>query len=220
MNKALLLAGLSFILAVGCARLYGMHIYAIISQSNVTTFTDKRDGQKYRVVQIGKQRWMAENLNYAADGSKCYDNDTAKCAKLGRLYPWDAAIKVCPAGFHLPESAEWAALIDYAGDTLTAGKKLKSTSGWEDYGGESGNGTDDYGFSALPGGGQGYGENNLTTIGDYGYWWSATEDDGGYRALDWSMFYSSDYVHERPTPKVLLFSVRCVQDDVKDGGNE
>jgi len=122
--------------------------------------TDSRDGEKYKTVRIGKQTWMAENLNYNATGSKCYDNKPVNCDKYGRLYNWSAAQSACPVGWHLPSDSEWTRLTDFVGSS--AGKKLKSTRDWN----KNGNGTDEYGFSALPGGNgnsNGYFDNVGTT---------------------------------------------------------
>ena len=176
----------------------------------VSTFTDKRDGKVYRIVQIGRQVWMAENLNFKAKGSKCYENKNANCDKYGRLYDWDTAIKACPAGYHLPFDKEWSRLENAVGGRSTAGKKLKSARGWDN----NGNGTDDYGFSALPGG-EGSQEGYFYYAGDYGYWWSATENNADYT---WGRFmvYDHEFVGgstgRTNRSKTRLYSVRCVKD--------
>ena len=55
-------------------------------------------------------------------------------------------MEACPAGWHLPDTTEWNVLFAAVGCARFAGKFLKSTEGWQN----GGNGTDEYGFSALP----------------------------------------------------------------------
>ena len=196
-------------------------IYARWTSESVTppsgnAFTDSRDGKTYKKIVIGTQTWMGENLNYDAEGSKCYNNSADSCAKYGRLYNWATAMGgassssanpsgvrgVCPTGWHLPSDAEWTALVNYVGGETTAGKKLKATSGWNN----NGNGTDEYGFSALPGG------NDFNSDGSQGYWWSATEigiEKAWYRNIDskYERIYRFDI-----RDKTYQFSVRCVAD--------
>ncbi|MDR1811516.1 MAG: fibrobacter succinogenes major paralogous domain-containing protein [Candidatus Fibromonas sp.] len=168
------------------------------------SFLDSRDGKKYKTVKIGNQTWMAENLNYDASGSKCYKNKPENCTKYGRLYNWQTAITVCPHGWHLPGEIEYEVLDKAVGGEKVAGKKLKAKSGWND----GGNGTDEYGFSALPGSGSKDGD--FFDVG-YGIWWSAEEfnsDDAYFRV----MTHDYDYVFLGNTDKSSLFSVRCLQD--------
>jgi len=173
------------------------------------SFTDTRDGKTYRTVQIGDQTWMAENLNYKTGKSVCYANKESNCQKYGRLYDWNTAMKACPAGWHLPSDEEWTALTDFVGGEGTAGTKLKSKTGWStDKGYKAA--TDDYGFSALPGGGGNSG-GNFYYAGYNGYWWSATEYDTN---IAWNriMNYNYGYVDWNINSKSLLYSLRCSQD--------
>ena len=170
-------------------------------------FTDSRDGKTYKTVKIGTAVWMAENLNFAAEGSKCYENNAGNCEKYGRLYNWATALKACPAGFHLPSDDEWTALVNYAGGEDKAGTKLKSAAGWN----KNGNGTNDFGWSALPGG-EGDSDGGFGSAGGYGWWWSATESDAGV-AWRRGMIYDGEYVGRVDDDKTGLFSVRCVKDN-------
>jgi uncharacterized protein (TIGR02145 family) len=175
----------------------------------------------YKTVEIGTQTWMAENLNYEAEGSLCYENKPANCAKYGRLYNWETAMKVCPEGWHLPNNAEWDKLYRFVdGDTNsaspyespTAGKHLKATRGWNSVKGASGNGTDDYDFSALPGGYR-YSDGSFRDVGSVGIWWSASEDEDNKNNAYYRFIYHYDeYAHWRYHYKYFLLSVRCVQD--------
>jgi uncharacterized protein (TIGR02145 family) len=182
-------------------------------------FTDERDGQKYKIVTIGGKRWMAQNLNYqpSSGNSWCYDSYNLNCNEYGRLYDWNTAKSVCPhSGWHLPSNDEWQALIDSVGGSSEAGRKLKADHGWYN----NGNGTDEYGFSALPGGARGSG-GSFKNVGRNGYWWTATkvgwivptepEDDSDYTFL-WVMLYNGDGVPVYVTDTSVGLSVRCVKD--------
>jgi len=177
-----------------------------MANQGVSTIKDPRDNKTYRVVKIGNQVWMAENLNYNASGSKCYDNNSANCDKYGRLYNWNTARIACPNGWHLPSNGEWQILVNLAGGDNSAGKKLKATSGWKN----NGNGTDALGFSALPGG-NGYSVGSFLYVGSLGYWWSASEYSS-YNAYYRYMGYDSERVSYGGYEKDILFSVRCLQD--------
>ena len=201
--------------------------------------TDERDGKVYRTVTIGKQTWMAENLNYA-DSVKtpslkgknwCYNKEPKNCEVAGRLYSWAAAIDsvklandadnprdcgygkicgltgtvkgICPTGWHLPSQAKWSTLITAVGGQLTAGKVLKSQSGW--------NGTDAFGFAALPAGQRGNGS-SFYNGDNSAYFWSSTEYAGG-SAYGMILYNTNEYYElQKNYNKGYGFSVRCVKD--------
>lgn len=88
-------------------------------------FTDSRDGQEYKILQIGKQVWMGQNLNYETENSWVYSNKNKNSNKNGRLYTYHAALEACPEGWHLPTGKEWQELIDFYGGDLEAGLALR-----------------------------------------------------------------------------------------------
>jgi uncharacterized protein (TIGR02145 family) len=169
-------------------------------------FCDERDGKIYVYKDIGTQTWMAENLNYNASGSVCYNNNSSNCDTYGRLYDWATANAVCPAGWHLPTRDEWDVLSNYVGGSSVEGRHLKATSGWN----ENGNGLDTYGFAALPGGG-GYSGGSFYNVGNYGLWWTASEN-GSYDAYGRRVDCDFEDALWRYNGKLGLFSVRCAQD--------
>ena len=181
------------------------------ASGKTSSFKDTKDGKEYKTVKVGEQTWMAQNLDYhGEDGNlgSCYEKEPRNCEKYGRLYDWHEAMKACPSGWHLPSGNEWQTLVDFAGGNEVAGKKLKAKSGWN----QKGNGTNNYGFSALPGG---YGSSGgyFFNVGDYGRWWSASEDEDNssnayYRYMD----DDDDGADWHFDSKSTLFSVRCVQD--------
>jgi len=181
---------------------------------------DNRDNKTYKTVKIGEQTWMAENLNYAASDSKCWtvltgkgkisDANTEYCDTYGRLYHRNTAKTACPSGWHLPSDAEWTALTNHIG--ILAGIKLRTKNGWNNTNkGCSGNGTDIYGFSALPGGN--IQSNNLMNFGNVGLWWSSTVYEIN-KDFSYNRFISNAIGDVRRDfgTDIYLYSVRCVKD--------
>ena len=62
------------------------------------SFTDPRDGQKYKTVKIGDQVWMAEYLKFKGGARAVGDNASS--------FVWDSALVACPDGWHLPSKEE------------------------------------------------------------------------------------------------------------------
>jgi len=187
-------------------------------------------GETYQTVVIGTQTWFKRNLNYAAKGSKCdngialTDENTETCDKYGRLYDWATAMTACPDGWHIPSFEEWGNLMQYANTNCRigedrcakAGTKLKAANGWNSYDGVP-VGTDDYGFSALPGGDGVDGE--LCDVGYSGYWWGSNEYNsdgkeniGGGYGLVMNINFSEEFVLIGSLDKNYFFSVRCLKD--------
>ena len=157
-------------------------------------FRDAREGESgniYNTVAIGTQCWMADNLNYASSGSKCYQDNDNNCRMYGRLYSWNQANSACPAGWKLPTDDEWTTIANAAGTRATDIKRHD----WDE-------GSNKTGFSALPGGGMFYAysvgtstnaginaRNGYYDLGSRGWWWTSTQKNH-----QWSTGYSNSAI--------------------------
>jgi len=192
-------------------RLNIIHRTASLQNPYQGTFIDPRDGNSYGYKLMPDGRiWMTENLDYSGSGGLYYNNAAnPPFAKAGRLYTYTKARAAAPAGWHLPSDAEWTALMTAVGGFSTAGTKLKANHTWNSYSGIP-PGTDNYGFSALPGG---YKEINnvFSGLNQYGHLWTSTEDsstDAYFRGMG----YNNEYLGRILGSKSRLCSVRYVKD--------
>lgn len=200
--------------------------------------TDSRDDQTYETVLIGEQCWMAENLNIgarvdaiAAQNNNeiiekfCYNDIIENCDSLGGLYLWDELMEynnipasqgICPKGWHVPTDNEWCTLSKYVDATVNCefgtngtnvGYKLKSTTGWYF---EEGNGSDEFGFTALPAGfwGQSYNYDGLELDGIF---WTSSEFTE-YQSWYWYLYVEGNDIYHLYWNKSLYgLSVRCLK---------
>jgi uncharacterized protein (TIGR02145 family) len=192
------------------------------------------DGNVYKTIKIGTQTWMAENLrttkyndgtaipNVTSDeqwdalatGAYCNYNNTTNTdtiATYGRLYNWYTVNtgKLAPTGWHVPTDAEWTTLTNYLGGTYLAGGKLKETGTTHWFGTNTG-GTNETGFTALPGGSRSS-NGTFDNVGSNGYWWSATTFDT-IGVLSQGMYNNLNYIYRIVCLKEGGISVRCIKD--------
>ncbi|TAL68700.1 MAG: hypothetical protein EPN88_07025 [Bacteroidetes bacterium] len=196
-----------------------------------------RDLNYYKVVKIGTQTWMAENLNvgrmiyggveqtdFQTIKKYCYNNDDRNCKIFGGLYQWsemmlgaqpDTGITgttqgICPTGWHIPTIKEWNTLISYLDETV-AGVKLKEAgiTHWK-----AGNvATNESGFTALPGGiWDGYIFDLITT---HEYIWTATTDQNSGSDYATQLGHNSERVFFPKFQGKQATAVRCIMDPPK-----
>ena len=192
-----------------------------------------KNSSDFKTVKISNQEWVAENLNVSnfrngdpipeaktndewikanekGEPTWCYyDNDPENGEKYGKLYNWYAVNDprgLAPIGWHVPSDAEWTQLTDYLGGNNLASTKMKSARGWE----INGNGTNESGFSGLPGGSR-YPTGLFGNIGSYGSWWSFTEDDSSNAWYRYLSYYGA-LVYRYLATKENGFAVRCLRD--------
>jgi uncharacterized protein (TIGR02145 family) len=183
------------------------------------------DGNVYQTVRIGTQIWMVENLKttrhndgtpipLVADGTAwdnlttpgycwCNNDSAAYKSTYGALYNWYSVNtgKLAPTGWHVPTDSEWSVLTTYLGGERVAGGKLKTTSC---------GGTNDYGFSALLGGGN-EGGSGFIWFGFLGCWWSSTATPFE-QAYMWNMYSYQTNISQDNMSLNFGCSVRCVRD--------
>jgi len=197
--------------------------------ANIQSQVTDKEGNKYKTVKIGNQEWMAENLNteYYSNGDKIpqvqdakewsnlttgawcyYENQSSNGVKNGKLYNWYAVNDprgLAPEGWHIPKESEWKTLEDNNGGYLTAGKTLKSESGWKD----NSNGTNKSGFNGLPSGFRNA-NGEYYSIGENAYWWGA-DTYGENGAWFHVICNKDDDIARESYNKKAGFSVRCLK---------
>jgi len=189
------------------------------------------DGNEYKIIEIGKQQWMAENLKTTRfrngkkianvkdssrwavfnSGAYCaYSNDSLKIKTQGLLYNWFAVVdsqKICPIGWHVPTDNDWTVLEENLGGSDVAGGKLKDTTNvWPTSFGAS----NEIGFNGLPSGCR-TDKGTFNSFGYYGLWWASTEN---YTTYAWyrCINYNSINLFRHYYYKRYGFSIRCIKD--------
>jgi uncharacterized protein (TIGR02145 family) len=172
---------------------------------------DPRDKKEYKTAKIGKQEWMAENLNYSKKG-KCYEDLTENCNNYGRIYTWNEAKNVCPAGWHLPDVREWENLLVVAGGRENGGKKLKSTNGWEKNEEFASNGNNSLNFTATPGY-YDYQGQSVASNGSSAVFWTSSAVSLKHSNVV-VIHGKTDYIPIVDDKIESRFSVRCISDKI------
>ncbi len=162
-------------------------------------FVNEKDGMVYRMVTIGSQTWMADDL-----GRSRYDSDAQSLSRfLKGFYSYTDARDACPAGWHLPDAEEWKTLFRSVGGDSVAGKMLKPTANA---------GEDAYGFSASLAGRSGFcNDGNMICDLNLGYYW-VRYGNGGY-GEDLVFFGPADALWFTSKAPDATYRIRCIKDE-------
>lgn len=182
------------------------------------------DGNVYNTVRVACHCWTKENLRpvHYSDGDDIpyaviynapgYSDTVANLDNYGRLYDWYSALNlpegytgviadsiqgICPEGWHIPTSEEWADLSAYSASSL------KTENLWIVPG------TNETQFSAVPGG-YSWGETYFYNMTGNAYYWAAREYNSG-NGEAYQFTYSCDYGNGIDSPKNYGYSVRCIK---------
>lgn len=191
------------------------------------------DGNSYKTVVIGSQKWFAENLKTTKlnDGTEIkqitenevwtsdttaafswYNNEAdANKDKYGALFNYYAVRtgKLCPTGWHVPTESDWTSLSTTLEGSGTVGGKMKEA-GTEHWKNPNDYATNESGFTALPGGYRSV-DGIFNNLGNYAYFWSSSLYDRS-TVLFWSLRYMSGSLYRYRSEKYCGFSVRCIAD--------
>jgi uncharacterized protein (TIGR02145 family) len=203
----------------------------ILSAQSPTTVKDI-DGFEYKIIRMGTQTWMAQNLNVTRfrngdpimeattdeEWKKAYNDKTpAWCyyqnepengSTYGKLYNWYAVTDprgLAPEKWRVPNLEEWNRMIMFLGKNDRAGDLLKDVTGWKG----RGSGNNKSGFKALPGGNRSV-TGTFQSMRAWGYWWSSQEH-ASETAIGFDLGYSRKKINRFAFIKGHGFSVRCVR---------
>ena len=224
--------------------------FGLVSCSNEETKTQKQvatrptvpildrtvsdiDGNIYKIVTIGNQKWTKSNLNVSryrngdpipqvqdptqwgnlTTGAWCYNNNsTTNGIVYGKLYNWYAVSDLrglAPQGYHIPTDAEWIILTDYLGGGNVAGGKMKEI-GTTHWASPNSAATNSSAFTGLPGGCR-YTDGTFNNDGRWAFWWSSSEIITTY-AYYYALYYTFGITLRNTYSETGGYSVRCLRD--------
>jgi uncharacterized protein (TIGR02145 family) len=201
---------------------------------NAQTLKDN-DGNICTSVTIGKQTWMASNLNVthfnngdaimqattdeewqkAANDHKpawCYyKNDTTNSALYGKLYNYYAISDprgISPIGWHIPLTTDFITMVKYLGGIDIAGLKIKSTTGWS----QNGNGNNKSGFNAMPSGFRTE-KGAFDGLKSKSQWWTSSVEEFEKKQVYVVQLlnYSTELMYLKMNKEIGV-AVRCIKD--------
>lgn len=193
------------------------------------------DQNIYKVVTLGTQKWMAENLRTTRlnDGIElplvtsnvdwaslstpgyCWYSNVASNSQIagicGALYNWYAINtgNLCPTGWHIPQEHDFQVLIEYLGGEAIAGGKMKE-SGTKNWNLPNTGASNISGLTVLP---AGFREHDGAFIGiaNAALFWTSKDVSSDEGSL-LMMVYNSMIVAADSHNKNAGISIRCVKD--------